>query len=50
MKPQQANGKQELETLFREIEDISEDLSAYFEYCEARQLPLRDLLTRSSLN
>lgn len=40
----------ELVLLFREMDDISQNLSSYFEYCQARQTLLKDMLAKSSLN
>ncbi|MBY0404517.1 MAG: hypothetical protein K2X66_11510 [Cyanobacteria bacterium] len=36
--------------LVREMETISKDLSSYFEYCQARQSLMKDLLAKSNLN
>lgn len=42
--------QKEVEFLMRELESISSDLSSYFEYCQARQLFVKDLLGKSSQN
>ena len=41
---------QEMGALVQELEEISEDLSTYFEFCQNRQAILQDLLTKSTLN
>jgi hypothetical protein len=50
MNPNKAISEREMQELFRDLEEITTDLSSYFDYCQKRQLVIHDWMAGANLN